>query len=129
MPKILLCEDNPDIREMVEFILEGAGYDIVSIDKGHEVRSFVLREGPDLLLLDLRIPDLDGYGVLSELSRLPREAVPPVVILSAKTSDLDREQALAMGAREFLEKPFTMDGLLMAVQRNVTAKDTSDSGS
>ncbi len=117
MATILVCEDNPDICEMVVFILKGEGYTVAATPRGRDVAKLVAERRPDLLLLDLRIPDMDGYEVLSALRASADPAVPPVLVLSAKTSPEDRALALSLGAREFLEKPFTLDGLTGAVRR------------
>jgi len=118
MPKILVCDDTPDILEMVQLILEGEGFEVTTARAGREVLTAVDRETPDLILLDLRMPGLDGFSVLREL-RLRPETAPPVIVLSAKGMEEDRRAALAAGAREYLMKPFTVDQLLKAVRQQV----------
>lgn len=119
MKTVLVCEDNEDIREMVTFILEAEGYRVLGESRGRDALATARRETVDLLLLDLRIPDMDGFAVLRALREGFAEKAPPVVILSAKSAPEDREAALASGARAFLAKPFTVDGLLMAVRRQL----------
>lgn len=119
MPKILVCDDTPDILEMVQLILEGEGFEVSTAKAGREVLMAVDRETPDLVLLDLRMPGLDGFSVLREL-RLRPESAPPVIVLSAKGMEEDRQAALAAGAREYLMKPFTVAQLVGAVRRQVT---------
>lgn len=120
MPKILICDDTPDILEMVQFILEGEGYEVMTVETGIEVLRAIDRGEPDLVLLDLRMPGLDGYGVMREL-RLQESASPPVVILSAKGLEEDRRAALAAGARDYLIKPFTVAQLLETVRVQLAA--------
>ncbi len=120
MPKILICDDTPDILEMVQFILEGEGYEVTTVETGREVLRAIDRVEPDLVLLDLRMPGLDGYGVMREL-RLKEGASPPVVILSAKGLEEDRRAALAAGALDYLIKPFTVARLLETVKVQLAA--------
>jgi DNA-binding response OmpR family regulator len=122
MATIVVCEDNPDIREMIVFILEGEGYKILPTHQGQGVLDFLKGEEAHLILLDLRIPDMDGYEVLSAVRSTYGEQAPPVVILSAKTAPEDRALAFSLGASDFVEKPFTVDGLLDAVKKNITPK-------
>lgn len=118
MPKILVCDDTPDILEMVQLILEGEGYEVATASRGQEVLDAVASESPALVLLDLRMPGLDGLSVLRDLScRLG--GAPPVVVLSAKGRDEDRRQALAEGAKAYLVKPFTLGQLLAVVKQNL----------
>jgi two-component system alkaline phosphatase synthesis response regulator PhoP len=118
MAKILVCDDTPDILEMVKFILEGEGFEVLTASEGRDVLSVIGRENPDLVLLDLRMPGLDGFGVLRELRLKPDEA-PPVVVLSAKGLEEDKRAALAAGARDYLFKPFTLAQLLQAIRRQL----------
>ena len=118
MKRILVCDDTPDILEMVQLILEGEGFQVTTARVGREVLVAVARETPDLVLLDLRMPGLDGFGVLREL-RLRPEKAPPVIVLSAKGMEEDRRAALAAGARDYLMKPFTVAQLLGAVRQQL----------
>lgn len=120
MPRILICDDTPDILEMVQFILEGEGYDVMTVSTGRDVLQSVARGRPDLVLLDLRMPGLDGFAVMREL-RLQEGTSPPVVVLSAKGLEEDRRAALAAGARDYLIKPFTVAGLLETVRIQLAA--------
>ncbi len=115
MPTILVCDDTPDIVEMLQFILEGEGYAVTTATAGREVLGSIERNPPDLVLLDLRMPGLDGFGVLREF-RLRPSLAPPVIVLSAKGTDEDRKAAISAGARDYLVKPFTVGQLLAAVR-------------
>jgi DNA-binding response OmpR family regulator len=121
MAKILVCDDTPDILEMVKFILEGEGFEVLTAAEGRDVLNAIEGESPDLVLLDLRMPGLDGFGVLREL-RLNPDQSPPVIVLSAKGLEEDRRDALAAGARDYLFKPFTLAELLGAVHRQLDGK-------
>lgn len=124
MATVVVCEDNPDIREMVGFILEGEGYEVFATHQGRSVLERLKGGGADLVLLDLRIPDMDGYEVLSAIRSTYGEEAPPVVILSAKTAPEDRALAFSLGASDFVEKPFTVDGLLDAVKKNLAPAES-----
>jgi DNA-binding response OmpR family regulator len=114
--KILVCDDTPDILEMVKLILEAEGFEVKTAAAGREALMALAQEIPDLVLLDLRMPGLDGFGVLREL-RLRPESSPPVIILSAKCMEEDRQAALAAGAKGYLVKPFTVAQLVHTVRR------------
>lgn len=118
MPTILVCDDTPDIVEMLQFILEGEGYAVTTASAGQEVLGAIQTNRPDLVLLDLRMPGLDGFGVLREFRLRPVHA-PPVIVLSAKGMDEDRRAAISAGARDYLVKPFTVGQLLTAVRRQL----------
>jgi DNA-binding response OmpR family regulator len=115
VPRILVCDDTPDILEMVQLILQSEGYEVTTASCGREVLESVEAAVPDLVVLDLRMPGLDGLSVLRALTSRSGGG-PPVVILSAKGRDEDRREALAVGARGYLVKPFTVGQLLSAVR-------------
>ena len=117
MALILVCDDNQDLREMVSFILHEDNFSVVETGRGQSVLPLVIEHKPDVVLLDLRLPDMDGYEILTALKALPQESAPPVITFSAKSSGEDVEMARSLGASEFVEKPFTVDGLLFAVRR------------
>jgi len=94
------------------------GFEVSTARAGREVLMAVAREAPDLVLLDLRMPGLDGFGVLREL-RLKPDKAPPVIVLSAKGMEEDRQAAIAAGARDYLMKPFTVAQLVDAVRQQV----------
>jgi two-component system OmpR family response regulator len=124
--RILICDDNPDILELLRMVLEGEGYLVRAVASGREVVERIRKEQVDLLLLDLRMPDLDGFAVMDRMRGMGIPP-PPVVVLSAKGLDEDREAAFRAGAREFLTKPFHVDGLLDAVQRHLQPEEEQDS--
>lgn len=125
MAKILVCDDTPDILEMVQLILEGEGFAVTTSRSGQGVLEAIARDRPDLVLLDLRMPGVDGFEVLRALRRT-REPFPPVVVLSAKGTEEDREAALAEGARSYLLKPFTVSELLKIVRWELSAAGSAD---
>ena len=116
MADILVCDDNPDILEMVGFILTAEGYSVATASNGRQVLQAIREDSPDLVLLDLRMPGLEGIGVLRALGGLSEKS-PPVVVLSAKGRMEDRKAALEAGAKAYLVKPFSLGDLLDTVKR------------
>ncbi len=114
--RILVCDDNADIRELLTSVLEGEGHEVLCTGDGREVLAEVGRFAPDLILLDIRMPDFDGLEVLKALRLLGRP-LPPVVAVSAKTLDEDRRAAVEAGASAYLLKPFSMGDLLAVIGR------------
>lgn len=114
--RFLVCDDNEDIRELLTSVLEGEGHEVVCTGNGREVLPEVQRRRPDLVLLDIRMPDFDGLDVLRAL-RTGMADPPPVVVLSAKTLEEDRREALAAGAAAYLLKPFSLSALVEVIGR------------
>ena len=122
-PHIVIVEDDPDALLMLRMNLEAVGFDTsLAADGGTAVRR-IIAERPDVVLLDLMLPVLDGWSVLAELS-LHQDA-PPVVVCSARTAPRDRRRAYDMGADAFLAKPFEMPELIDAL-RSVLTRPTRD---
>jgi len=120
--RILVVDDEPDILNAVGLVLESNGYDVIAARDGDECLAALDREPVDLVLLDIRMPVKDGWAVLSELKRrLPRTA-PPVIVLTAKDSSIDRMLALRVfGVCDYLTKPFARQDLLDRVARALAA--------
>ncbi len=114
---VLVCEDNQDLREMAAFIIKADGFEVIEAARGQAVLPMVAQHKPDVILLDLRLPDIDGFEVLSSLMALSKGEAPYVIVFSAKSRAEDVEMARSLGASEFVEKPFTIDALLFAVRR------------
>jgi len=114
--RVLVCDDNEDILELVTYLLEGEGFSVGPCSTGDRLLEEARSANPDLILLDLRLPGRDGIAVLEELGRLMTPA-PPVIILSAQGGESERDRALRAGAAAFLGKPFSVDGLLYLVRR------------
>lgn len=121
MTKILIAEDEPDIRELVAFTLRFAGYEVVVAANGEEAVEQARREVPDLILMDVRMPRLTGYDACRLIKADPALADIPVVFLSAKGQDAEIQTGLQAGADEYLLKPFAPDHLTQRV-RSILAK-------
>jgi two-component system KDP operon response regulator KdpE len=120
MSRILVIDDELSIRRLLQVLLEGAGHTIIPAeDASHGLHSLAV-EKPDLLILDLGLPDMDG---LEALRRLREWTAVPVLVLSARSDPADKVKALDLGADDYLTKPFDSTELLArlrALLRRVT---------
>jgi DNA-binding response OmpR family regulator len=116
MTKILLIEDSEDLRENTSEILTLANYDVVTAENGKIGVEMVVKEKPDLIICDIMMPELDGYGVLHILSRKPETAAIPFIFLTAKTEKTDVRKGMELGADDYLTKPFSDTSLLNAIE-------------
>lgn len=115
MTRILVIEDDAAIRDTLTDILEYGGYTVISTGNGISGLALAQSEAPDLILCDIMLPGLDGYGVKLALNEVPRASSLPFIFLTARTAREDVRQAMAMGADDFLVKPFGSRELLDAV--------------
>src|ERR1700712_1641885 len=121
--KILIIEDNDDIRENVIEILELAGYTVSSASNGKEGVELAFKDVPDIILCDIMMPELDGYGVLYMLSKRPETIAIPFIFLTAKAEHFDRRKGMEMGADDYLTKPFDGMELLSAIESRLKKKE------
>ena len=113
--KILIVDDEPDVLLLLRVNLEAAGYETVLAADGETALTRIDETAPDVVLLDIMMPVMDGWGVLRVLSG--REAAPRVVVVSARSSDRDVVRALTSGALDFVTKPFDPEDLIAIVAR------------
>lgn len=104
-PQILIADDRPSSRELLRLVLERAGYDVTEAEDGERALTQAREGSPDLILLDLQMPGLDGYGVLAALRAEERFAQVPVLALTASAMRGDREKILEAGFTDYLAKP------------------------
>ncbi len=116
MAKILIAEDEPDIRELVAFMLRFAGYEVMAASNGEEAVQAATREVPDLVLMDVRMPRMTGYDACRIMKASPELRDVPVVFLSAKGQESEIQSGLEAGAEEYLLKPFSPDELTNRVR-------------
>lgn len=117
--KILLIEDNTDIRETTADILEVAGYELYKASNGKTGVEIALREKPDLIICDIMMPVMDGYGVLHLLSRNEELSRVPFIFLTAKSERSDLRKGMALGADDYITKPFDVTELLVAIEMRI----------
>jgi CheY-like chemotaxis protein len=111
MAKILVAEDEPDIRDLIAFTLRFAGHDVVTVGNGAEALESALKEQPDLILMDVRMPRMTGYEACKRLKADPAVKDIPVVFLSAKGQEAEIRAGMEAGASEYLLKPFAPNEL------------------
>jgi len=117
--KILIVDDEPDIVELLAFNLKAEGYEVVTAASGLEALNQARATLPDLILLDLMLPELDGLAVSEILHRLPSTAPIPIIIITAWKSELSRVIGLATGAEDYVTKPFSPRDLVRRVNRTL----------
>ena len=116
MKKILLIEDNLEVRENTTEILQLANYHVLQAGNGKEGVELAKAQQPDLIICDIMMPELDGYGVLFMLSKDPKTAGIPFIFLTAKTDRSDVRKGMNMGADDYLTKPFNEMELLDTIE-------------
>jgi two-component system cell cycle response regulator DivK len=117
MKKILVADDKATSRELVRTVLEKFGYEILEAADGLEALRYARENRPDLIILDLHMPGLDGFGVIEILRREAEFATTPIVALTASAMQGDREHALASGFTGYLTKPIRLSVLRGEVER------------
>ncbi|MBF2089110.1 MAG: response regulator [Synechococcales cyanobacterium K44_A2020_017] len=116
MTTILVIEDQQPIRENIAAILETEGYNVIGAKDGSFGLRLVREKQPDLIVCDIMMPGIDGYGVLNALRHNPMTAAIPFIFLSARTDKLDQRQGMNLGADDYLTKPFTRHELLDSIR-------------
>lgn len=117
MAKILIAEDEHDIRELIVFTLKFAGHDVTPTSNGEEACQKAVEIIPDLILMDVRMPRMDGYEACRQIKANQATQDIPVVFLSAKGQDVEVQAGLEAGAIEYILKPFAPNELTDQVTR------------
>lgn len=123
MKKILLIEDNQDIRENMTEILELSNYEIVTAKDGKEGVTAAIENKPDIIICDIMMPVLDGYGVIHMLQKNPSTAHIPFIFLTAKSERSEMRKGMELGADDYITKPFSATELLNAVESRLRKND------
>jgi PleD family two-component response regulator len=124
-PHILVVEDQPETAEMLTSYFDSQGYEVTSVGWGKDALSFAKKAVPDLVVLDIRLPDIDGYEVCKQLRSNRRTAQVPVIFLTEKRERSDRLRGLKLGAVDYITKPFDIQELRLRV-RNVLRRSDVD---
>lgn len=125
MKKIFCVEDDQNIRELIEYALSSAGFEVFGFENGATFFDALKKDTPSLILLDIMLPDKDGNDILKELKSVSSTVSIPVIILTAKSQQLDKIRALDGGADDYITKPFDVLELISrvnAVLRRYTPK-------
>jgi CheY-like chemotaxis protein len=119
MKKIVLIEDNPEIRETTQEILELADYEVEVAENGKVGVELVKKAKPDIVICDIMMPVLDGYGVLRILSKNPGTSTIPFIFLTAKADKTDLRKGMNLGADDYITKPFDESELLEVIESRI----------
>jgi len=122
----LVADDDPAILELVRINLEARGYQVLTVDNGADAIRIAIREKPDLLILDVLMPEVDGYEVMRVLKESPETAHIPIVVLTVYASDAGAMVSWMQGAESYLAKPFNPEELLMVVDRLLSSESSSE---
>jgi two-component system phosphate regulon response regulator PhoB len=114
--KILIVEDEPDILDLVSYNLKQAGFDVVPVETGEEALNIAARETLALVVLDLMLPGIDGLEVCRLLKQRAESKDIPVLMLTARTEEVDRIVGLELGADDYLVKPFSPRELVLRIR-------------
>jgi two-component system cell cycle response regulator DivK len=120
--RILLVEDNQDNFELVRFLLEQAGYLVLAARNGRQGMEIALQELPDLILMDLSLPELDGWAAARQLKDDPKTAHIPLMALTAHTLPGDRMRALEAGFNGFISKPIDIKSFPLKIDQALQGK-------
>lgn len=123
MKKILVVEDNTEVRENLAEILELSGYDVLTAEDGTIGVDLAVTHQPDLILCDVMMPRLDGFGVLNILSKRSETANIPFIFLTAKAEKSDFRRGMNLGADDYITKPFYKDELLAVIEMRLSKTD------
>ena len=116
MGKILIVDDEPDIVTVISKSLKDNGYEVITADNGQEALEKAKTEKPDLILLDLMLPRMDGYKVCGLLKNDTRYAKTPIILFTAKAQEKDKKLGEEVGADAYITKPFEPEILLVKIK-------------
>ena len=123
MTKIMVVDDEPDLLEVVKLILESDGYKVVTAGSGQEALDKIEKEMPDLVLLDIIMPKMDGWEVFSRIKSNPKTTDTPVIMLTAKDQRIDKLIGLhVVRVDDYITKPFGRSELLERIKRVLQEK-------
>ena len=116
-PKVLVVDDEPDALELVAFNLKAAGMEVTTAADGNEALKKARASLPNLIILDIMLPEVDGIEICKILRRDPKTSSIPIIMLTAKAAEVDRVIGLELGADDYVTKPFSPRELLLRVKR------------
>ena len=123
--KILVVDDEPDAVELIEVNLKAAGFEVIVADDGREALQKARSSAPDLILLDVMLPETDGLEVCKTLRRDTAAMRIPIIMLTARAAEMDRVLGLELGADDYITKPFSPRELILRV-KNLLERSSSD---
>jgi len=120
---VLVVDDEPNIVLSLEFLMRQAGFDVRTARDGDAALAAIAQRPPDLVLLDLMIPGRDGYEICQAIRSDPACARTRIVMLTARSREVEREKGLALGADDYITKPFSTRDLVERVRQLLAARD------
>ncbi|MBD2166354.1 response regulator [Calothrix membranacea FACHB-236] len=117
--RILLIEDNDVNRMLLSDYLSHFGYDVQSFSLGSALFSAVEKFQPELILLDLKLPDIDGYSLLAQIQQKPEFSTIPIIVVSAFAFEIDQQRAMSLGAWRYFVKPINLKALVMTIEEKL----------
>ncbi len=120
---VLVIEDNPDIRDLLRERLEAEGYRCLEAPDGAAGVDMVVRDHPDVVLLDVNLPAMNGLDVCSRLRQRPDSAHLPIIMVTARTDEIDRVVGLERGADDYVTKPFSLRELMLRIKAVLRRRD------
>jgi len=123
--RILVVDDEPDAIELIHFNLKASGYEVLTAEDGEEALAKARKFSPDMILLDVMLPEIDGLEVCKILRRDPATVSLPIIMLTAKASEIDRVLGLEFGADDYVTKPFSPRELMLRVRNLLKRKESS----
>jgi len=128
MPKVLVVDDEPNIVLSLEFLMQQAGFDVTTAEDGETALELVASVKPDVLLLDISLPGISGFEVLENLRAQDDFQRLPIIMLTAHGREVEKEKGLALGADDYVTKPFSTRQLVDKVTALIQEKDNGDQG-
>lgn len=125
MAKILVVDDEPDVVELIRFNLKAAGHEVLTAQDGEEALKKAKMYVPSLIVLDVMLPEVDGLEICKLLRRDPATAAVPIIMLTAKASEIDRVLGLELGADDYITKPFSPRELVLRIKNLLRRQQTS----
>ena len=123
--KVLVVDDNEDIRNLISIILTGESYEVLAVETGTQALEIYTEFKPDLILLDIMMPGISGFEVLEQIRdiRSAKLNSVPIVMITAKSLTDDIDKAIKLGATSYIVKPFRAESLKQKVLENLTSKE------
>jgi len=124
--KILVVDDEPDAIELIEFNLKAAGFEVIAAADGAQALTKARQNMPALILLDLMLPEVDGLDVCKQLRADPATNAIPIIMLTAKSEEIDRVLGLELGADDYVTKPFSPRELVLRIKNLLQRRSASE---
>jgi two-component system phosphate regulon response regulator PhoB len=126
--RVLIVDDEPDLLELIEVNLKAAGYDVIAASNGKDGLEMARKMMPGLIVLDVMLPELGGLEVCKSLRRDPATTRIPILMLTARATEIDRVLGLELGADDYVTKPFSTRELVLRVKNLLRRKESGESG-